>query len=476
VGGDNYLGYWFLTSSELTARLRQRGYSLEFTNDHGNYEERHKKFTDGSYDVMVLPINSYLFHGLAHHYPGVIPVALSESKGADSIVGFGDRVAPGGGGPPTINDLNNPNLKICLTPDSPSEFLLNTAIAHFALDDLKKKGPWDVPTNGSDDAYTRLRNRRCDVAVVWEPDVSKALAIPGVTTIFGSDQVSGMIIDVFVVRRQLIQDNPEPVDALFNAYFDTLAYYSVRHDQLVADIAKDSTLPSRDATELAVGRISWFGLAENCRDWFNVGLPGIVSTSNRERIVDAISDVASVMIRVGDLSGDPLAGNPYRITNREILARICGQAAVPPGGIGGAPEAFTFPALSDAQWSTLRTIGRIRVLPISFDPSTSRLTREGAATVDQVATALTQNYPQYRVLVRGHTAPAGDEAANVALSQERADGVRSYLISTRRLDPNRIRAVGLGSQEPLAREQGEGELSYRNRLARVEFVLVGGSP
>src|SRR5207249_11872737 len=120
---------------------------------------------------------------------------------------------------------------------------------------------------------------------------------------------------------------------------------------------------------------------------------------------------------------------------------LCGQVAAPPGGgIGVAPEGFAFSALSDEQWATLRTIGKIRVLPISFDPSTSRLTRDGTATVDQVATALVQNYPQYRVMVKGHTAPSGDESANLALSQERADGVRSYLVASQRLDPNRIRA------------------------------------
>jgi outer membrane protein OmpA-like peptidoglycan-associated protein len=140
-----------------------------------------------------------------------------------------------------------------------------------------------------------------------------------------------------------------------------------------------------------------------------------------------------------------------------------------------APEVFSFPPLSDADWDALRTIGRIRVLPIGFDASTSRLTRDGAAVVDQVAAALVQNYPQYRVLIKGHTAPAGDEAANVSLSEERAQGVRNYLVTSKLIDPNRVRAVGVGSREPAPRQPGEGELSYRNRLARVEFYLLESS-
>src|SRR5688500_8792316 len=71
VGGDNYLGYWFINSSEFKQRLRQSGYIVNWTNDRGNYQERHKKFADAGYDLMVLPVSSYLFHGLSHRYPGV---------------------------------------------------------------------------------------------------------------------------------------------------------------------------------------------------------------------------------------------------------------------------------------------------------------------------------------------------------------------------------------------------------------------
>jgi hypothetical protein len=38
VAGDNYFGYWFLTSKEFKIRLGQKGYALAWTNDGGNYE------------------------------------------------------------------------------------------------------------------------------------------------------------------------------------------------------------------------------------------------------------------------------------------------------------------------------------------------------------------------------------------------------------------------------------------------------
>jgi outer membrane protein OmpA-like peptidoglycan-associated protein len=261
------------------------------------------------------------------------------------------------------------------------------------------------------------------------------------------------------------------VDAFFTTYFETLAHYSNNRQQLASDVAKEPAFESPEAAQRAAARVSWFGSEANCQEWFNVGLPGVAAPSRTERIIDVIAQVSEVMIRVGDVSSDPLGGNPYSITNSEVLRRTCSHFGAAPG-IGVQPVAFQFGPIPDEEWSRLRTIGRIRIVPISFDPSTATLTRDGVAVLEQVATALANNYPQYRVLVRGHTAPSGNEQANVALSQERADAVKAQLVAGYGLEPNRLHSVGLGAAEPLPRQPGEGELSYRNRLPRVEFVLV----
>src|SRR3989344_5471422 len=52
VAGDNYLGYWFITSPEFLRNLRQKGYTLNWVNDGGDYAGRHRQFNDGKYDLM----------------------------------------------------------------------------------------------------------------------------------------------------------------------------------------------------------------------------------------------------------------------------------------------------------------------------------------------------------------------------------------------------------------------------------------
>jgi len=145
-GGDNYLGYWFITSPEMRKQAARRGLAVQFEDDGGAYAERLQKFAAGEYDAIVLPVNSYLQHGAGVQFPGVIVASIAESKGADGMVGFADSL-PGG----KLEDLNDAELQIVYTSASPSEFLLDLTIADFDLDELAAGDRWRVEAEGSRD-------------------------------------------------------------------------------------------------------------------------------------------------------------------------------------------------------------------------------------------------------------------------------------------------------------------------------------
>ena len=111
-----------------------------------------------------MPVNSYLQHGAAHKFPGVIVAAIAESKGADGIVGFADKFPTG-----NIRDLNNPALKVVYTADSPSSFLLDLTIVGFDLFNLTSTNAWRVEVGGTRDALERARRHEGDMFVLWEP-------------------------------------------------------------------------------------------------------------------------------------------------------------------------------------------------------------------------------------------------------------------------------------------------------------------
>src|SRR6202789_315163 len=150
MGGDSYLGYFFINSPEMKRQAAKRGIAIDFTNDGGTYADRLEKFSKGDYDCIVLPVNSYLQHGLKYNYPGVIVASIAESKGADAVVGFSNKLPTG-----KISDLNDATLNIVYTGESPSSFLLDLTIVDFDLFNLARTDSWRHEVGGSSDAYKK---------------------------------------------------------------------------------------------------------------------------------------------------------------------------------------------------------------------------------------------------------------------------------------------------------------------------------
>jgi len=87
--------------------------------------------------------------------------------------------------------------------------------------------------------------------------------------------------------------------------------------------------------------------------------------------------------------------------------------------------------------------------------------------LNQVADALKEQ-PERALTVYGYTDSQGKDDYNIALSQRRAESVRSYLVG-RGVETDRIKAVGKGKDEPVAdNKNAEGRANNR----RVEIVVA----
>ena len=76
-------------------------------------------------------------------------------------------------------------------------------------------------------------------------------------------------------------------------------------------------------------------------------------------------------------------------------------------------------------------------------------------------------YPEFTIIVEGHTDSRGKESYNQWLSERRSRAVADLLVS-KGLDPNRIQVVGYGESRPIAANKtAEG----RERNRRVELHI-----
>jgi outer membrane protein OmpA-like peptidoglycan-associated protein len=105
---------------------------------------------------------------------------------------------------------------------------------------------------------------------------------------------------------------------------------------------------------------------------------------------------------------------------------------------------------------------------VLFDTGKADLYPEGREALAKLSGILL-NYPSLRLTIEGHTDNIGSAETNQALSEQRADAVRNYLVS-QGLSAASLSAKGLGMNNPVA-DNGTAEGRQKNR--RVEIIVSG---
>jgi outer membrane protein OmpA-like peptidoglycan-associated protein len=104
---------------------------------------------------------------------------------------------------------------------------------------------------------------------------------------------------------------------------------------------------------------------------------------------------------------------------------------------------------------------------IFFEYAKATLRSESFPELDRIAETLKEN-GNLVIEIQGHTDNVGSNESNLKLSQDRAESVRSYLLS-KKLPSNRVTSIGFGETRPIASNDTE-EGKAQNR--RVEFVIL----
>ena len=167
IAADSFSGYAILRSPVMAEQLKQKGIKLTTIDDKADYGARLKACIDGKTHMSVFTIDSLITAGAKvkvgiEELPTIVSL-IDESNKADAIVAYKSAIA-------NVQELNNPDVRFVLTPNSPSEFLPRIVLAHFNILSLPEK--WWIEANGSADVYKMFKSadRSAKRAyAMWEP-------------------------------------------------------------------------------------------------------------------------------------------------------------------------------------------------------------------------------------------------------------------------------------------------------------------
>jgi outer membrane protein OmpA-like peptidoglycan-associated protein len=114
----------------------------------------------------------------------------------------------------------------------------------------------------------------------------------------------------------------------------------------------------------------------------------------------------------------------------------------------------------------------ISLTGIKFASGRSTLDASNAALMNKVAQALAL-FPDSSIAVEGHTDANGTDAANLILSQDRADAVGKYLVTNLGVNANRISAIGYGESRPVSTNETADGRAKNRRIDLVIHTLPG---
>ncbi|MFV1964192.1 MAG: phosphate ABC transporter substrate-binding/OmpA family protein [Pirellulaceae bacterium] len=426
---DAFSGYALIRSPDLKNALGTKGIRLNLRDDKADYPARLRALQSGDAHMAVFTIDALIkASSELGELPATIVAIVDETVGADAIVAYKSTV-------PNIDALNRADMRFVLTPNSPSETLARVVLSRFDLDNV---GPDPfVRTDSVEEVMRRYEAAKPGdplAYVLWEPFVSHVLKNKATQVVVDSSRFPSTIVDVIVAGDDTISKNPEIARDFVECYLRTVYSYRERSAMVrlvMEDARKESAPLSEQEADKIVDGIWWKNTQENLAHM------GLLPDTKLSHIEDMIGNITDVLVSTGGIQRDPTDGNPGLLFYASVLDEL---RDFHPGSEPEDVREIELPALSDAEWDQLSTVGTARVPPLVFARGTDRLTGHSRVLLDELANRLATT--RFYVVIRGNASRRGDLEQNKVLAEKRAKAAERHLID-RGVPSHRIRAVGV---------------------------------
>ncbi len=228
----------------------------------------------GEVDVLNEATHSAL-REIENGTDGYVTLVLDTSMTADAILA--------GNGIDSVKDLKG--KKIAFEEGSVSNLLLDHALSEngMSIDDITA-----VPMAPSD-AAVALQAKRVDAAVTYEPYITDTAGKDdSVKTLYTADAQPGLISDTLFVSKKAMEEKPEAIQKLINAWGPAIDYYNENTEDAQAIIAKNIGSDA-ESLKTAFEGVEFYGLEENKTylggEFKNDVLPSVQESSKNAGIV-----------------------------------------------------------------------------------------------------------------------------------------------------------------------------------------------
>ena len=173
------------------------------------YVESINQYTAGTFDACVMTNMDTLTIPAAGGVDSTVLIVGDFSNGNDGVVLKGKGK--------TLGDIKG--QKVNLVELSVSHYLLARALGSVGMRERDLK-----IINTSDADIVAAFNAPATTAVVtWKPQLSEVLSAPNAQLVFDSSKIPGEILDLMVVKTDVLNTNPKLGKALVGAWYETLA-------------------------------------------------------------------------------------------------------------------------------------------------------------------------------------------------------------------------------------------------------------
>ncbi len=365
------------------------------------------------------------------------------SRGADGVIGKQ--------GINSIEDLAGKT--VAFAPYTPSHFLLWNGLKSSGLSTEQRNEIFAnaVHTKDGIEPATLFAQQKVDAAVAWDPDMSDAVAKrKGSKKIYDTRVANRLIADILVVSDRFSANSPQTTRKFLEGWLEGVEFIRQQPQRAYTLIGtiKDFNIPSDLAKTMLEGvRLSDY--ADN-KAFFGNG-PGS-DYNNILKMAEEMYRELRLIKPAPDIEGS---------VDRRYIA----------GMEGKFPAASTEPPIEYKAPPKGATPIATQHRSIYFETNSAAMSVDSRAVVDEIGKFM-RAYENTVVDIEGNTDTTGSQDLNMALSKQRAETVKNYLMTKYGYPSARMRTFGNGSDKPIA---GNDTPEGRDKNRRTDIKVYSNA-